>query len=100
MQAYFRKTLDLNPHLPIRLHPIGLGAEDDTLELSIPEGNAGSASFWNIRSGADSIAVPVKRMDDAAETAEIDGVDFIKIDVAVAQDAPAALRKSLRIEGL
>lgn len=81
MQSYFRRTLELNPDLPIRLHPIGLGAEDGTLTLSVPEGNAGSASLRHARPGSSQIDVPVRRLDEIAESEGIDRVDFIKLDV-------------------
>ncbi|MEP6021546.1 MAG: FkbM family methyltransferase [Paracoccaceae bacterium] len=84
MQAYFRRTLDLNPDLPITLHPIGLGPESTTLELAIPLNNSGSASlstqFENLP-GTETVQVPVEPLDNYAQTAGITQVKMIKMDV-------------------
>lgn len=84
MQAYFRRTLDLNPDLPITLHPIGLGPESTTLELAIPPNNAGSASLstrFENRPGTETVQVPVEPLDSYAQTAGITQVKMIKMDV-------------------
>ncbi|MEP6068578.1 MAG: FkbM family methyltransferase [Paracoccaceae bacterium] len=84
MQAYFRRTLDLNPDLPITLHPIGLGPESTTLELAIPPNNAGSASLsarFEDRPGTETVQVPVEPLDSYAQTAGITQAKMIKMDV-------------------
>ncbi len=84
MQAYFRRTLELNPALPITLHPIGLGPESTSLELAIPPNNAGSASLsarFEDRPGTETVQVPVEPLDTYADTAGITQARMIKMDV-------------------
>lgn len=84
MQQYFRRTLDLNPDLPITFHPIGLGDRTAKLRLAIPEDNAGAASLresvaeWP---GMELVDVPVRALDDYASEVGIRHVNFIKMDV-------------------
>lgn len=84
MQEYFRRTLALNPGIPIVLHPIGLGTETGTLRLAIPRDNAGSASLRPEAAeqpGMQLVDVPVRSLDDYADEIGLSQVDFIKMDV-------------------
>ena len=84
LQTYLKKTLAMNPDLPVSLHPVALGAEQTTLNLSVPADNAGAASLLpgsGPAPGTEQIAVPVHRLDDYAEEIGLNRVDFIKIDV-------------------
>lgn len=84
MQQYFRRTLELNPNLPITFHAIGLGARTAKLRLAIPQENAGAASLRESaseRPGIELVDVPVRALDDYASEAGIRHVDFIKMDV-------------------
>lgn len=56
----------------VRLHQVALGAQEGTLKLSVPEGNAGAASLLS----GQGFDVPVKRLDDFNLTPS-----FVKIDV-------------------
>jgi FkbM family methyltransferase len=57
-----RASLDRNEITNVHVHQVALGAADSTMRLSVPEGNAGAASFLHNR--GQSIDVPVKRLDD------------------------------------
>ncbi|WP_299705130.1 FkbM family methyltransferase [uncultured Tateyamaria sp.] len=85
MQAYLRKTMDLNPNLPITLHPIGLGPSSDTLQLTIPAHNAGAASLvasvGTTHPSAQTVDVSVEPLDSYAKAAGITNVRMIKMDV-------------------
>ena len=74
-----RASLDRNDIFNVQLHQVALGVAEDTLTLSIPEGNAGAASFLHHR--GTSIDVPVKRLDDFGLRPS-----FIKIDVEGFED--------------
>ena len=86
MLGYLRKTLEMNPDLPVTLHPVALGAEEARLSMAVPEHNAGAASLNNAidmagRPGVAMIDVPVHRLSDYAEKQSLTRVDFIKMDV-------------------
>lgn len=82
VQSYLRKTLALNPDLPITLHPIGLGDEEAMLDMEIPRGNAGAGSMAAAPApGADTISVPVRRLDTYAQEIGLVRADVIKMDV-------------------
>jgi FkbM family methyltransferase len=72
-------SLDRNGIANVQLHQVALGAVPDTLQLSIPEGNAGAASFLHSR--GTSIGVPVERLDDFNLRPS-----FIKMDVEGFED--------------
>jgi FkbM family methyltransferase len=74
-----RASLERNGIANVQLHQVALGAVPDTLHLSIPEGNAGAASFLHSR--GTSIGVPVKRLDDFELRPS-----FIKMDVEGFED--------------
>jgi len=59
---------------------MGLGDEAGNLRLSIPEHNAGAASFAS-ENGARFEEVPVTTLDDFSQENELEGVRLIKIDV-------------------
>lgn len=85
MQDYMRKTFDLNPRLPITLHPIGLGPVSDRLTLSVPPDNAGAATLvpdtYGTRPNAETVDVKVEPLDSYAAEAGIPDVRMIKMDV-------------------
>jgi FkbM family methyltransferase len=74
-----RASLECNGITNVQLHQVALGAEPNTLKLSIPEGNAGAASFLHNR--GQSIDVPVTRLDDFELRPS-----FIKMDVEGFED--------------
>ncbi len=64
----------------ITVHNVGLGEADGTLTLHFDPLNVGEASLVPGSGSGSAVAVPIKQLDDVAET--IDGpVAFIKIDV-------------------
>lgn len=91
MIRYLNKTLEMNPGLPITLHPVALGCDKTTLVLAVPEHNAGAATLYNTaglenRAGMTMVQVPVVRLSDYAEAHGLTRVDFIKIDVEGFED--------------
>jgi FkbM family methyltransferase len=83
MLSYLKCTLDANPGLPIKVHPIALGKEEANLVLSIPQSNAGSASLVNgaADGSVTKVEVPVRRLADFAAEHRLERIDFMKIDV-------------------
>lgn len=85
MQDYMRKTLDMNPGLPITVHPIGLGPVSDQLTLSVPPHNAGAATLmpnpYGTRPDTETVNVKVEPLDTYAAQAGISDVRMIKMDV-------------------
>jgi FkbM family methyltransferase len=78
-----RTTLAYNGVTQARLHEVALGDAEAMLELSIPPGNRGAASFVREQEteGAQKIRVPVRRLDQIAEEQGIQSLRLIKIDV-------------------
>jgi len=62
----------------VQLHECALGAENATLKLSVPDGNAGAASLLS----GQGFDVPVKRLDDF----NLGAIAFVKIDVEGFED--------------
>lgn len=75
--------LSENEDLPITLHPIGLGAENATLPLTVPDGNAGSASLLSLPTdkAAKTVEVPVRILSEYGAEIGLSRIDFVKIDV-------------------
>lgn len=82
MLKYLQKTLALNPSAPITIHGLALGDRRQTLSLSIPSGNAGSASFSvGTRGDHETVEVPIVTLDDYAAEIGLEHVEVIKMDV-------------------
>ena len=83
MLALLHETLALNDDSGMRLFPFALGRKEETLTLTVPEGNAGAASLIaeNVRWQKESYSVPVRRLSDVFSEEKVGSVDFMKIDV-------------------
>lgn len=83
MTAYLTQSIARNDVDNLHVHKTGLGDRTATLRLSIPETNAGSASFVARDTARSSRVeeVPVTTLDDFHERHGLDGVRLIKIDV-------------------
>lgn len=80
--GYLRQTFQMNPGLPVHLHPVALGTETAELDMSVPPHNAGGGSLVGPdRLGARSVRVPVFPLSDFARTMDLDRLDVIKLDV-------------------
>lgn len=83
MQGFIESAIIRNGVANLKLHGCALGAEQCTLQLSVPDGHAGRASFLQERtiSGAHLVAVPVERLTDVLKSESVGHIRFVKIDV-------------------
>lgn len=88
MFARLKQNFELNPdyiETTLYLHQTAIGAEDGTLDLSIPE-SAGQASA-HATEGVPTIRVPVRPLLSLVEQAKADKIHVLKIDVEGFEDA-------------
>ena len=79
---YLRATLNKNELPQVELMQMGLGAEKDTLQLTVPHDNAGAATLTaSIKNAKERFDVPVDRMDTVAQTLGLGPIALVKIDV-------------------
>ena len=71
-----------NRAMNVKLHRFGLGASDSQLQLHVPKGNFGGASFIR-KTGemAQLHTVPVRNLDEVIEQENISRISLLKIDV-------------------
>lgn len=80
MVDYIQQSIKHNRVENLLLHKEGLADRKDVLRLSIPDSNAGAASF-TVENGSHFEEVPVTTLDDFAHEHDLDKVRLIKIDV-------------------
>lgn len=84
-----QSLLEANPTLPLRLHPIAVGAEVGTAEfLIMPDESMGKLSgsiFQSDSRGREVLHVPMETLDHLQGTGEIPPPDLVKIDVEGAE---------------
>lgn len=77
-----RANVSLNDFRQVTVHDEALGESSEQRWIyEQPSINAGSASFVATRNGLSEHKVPVLRLDDFVERAQIDSIRMIKIDV-------------------
>jgi FkbM family methyltransferase len=83
MQELIDRGIARNAISNVRLHRIALGSEPSELTLSVPRGQAGSASFVKNRHFAESdeIRVPVRTLSEVMVKQEAHKIRLVKIDV-------------------
>lgn len=83
MVRYLERTIELNPDLRLKLHPIALGAEAGTFQMTVPDHNAGGGSLepTSPRPGDQMIEVEVCVLSDYAARIGLLAADVIKMDV-------------------
>jgi FkbM family methyltransferase len=83
MQTLLDKAIKRNGLTNVTLHRIALGAQYGELRLSIPQGNAGAASFVPARQAPEGsdVLVPVRTLSSVMADQDIGHVRLIKIDV-------------------
>ena len=80
MINYMEQSITLNGTENLHLQKLGLADKPDKLRLSIPEHNAGAASFA-LEAGSRFEEVPVTTLDDFYRKNSLGNVRLIKIDV-------------------
>lgn len=80
MAGYIRQSIAHNRVGNLYLNQMGLADKAATLRLSIPDHNAGAASFATNR-GSRTEEVPVTTLDEFAQTHALGRVRLIKVDV-------------------
>ena len=80
MTDFIAQSIAQNNIKNLHLQKMGLADAPATLQLSIPEHNAGAASFVS-EGGGRVEEVPVTTLDDFHQSDGLDGVRLIKIDV-------------------
>lgn len=80
MTGYLEKSIAHNGIENLHLQKVGLGDTPGTLRLSIPQGNAGAASFAT-EGGAHVEDVPVTTLDAVHAEQRLSEVQLIKVDV-------------------
>lgn len=80
MTGYLQKSIAHNGIQNLRLEAVGLGDTAGTLRLSIPQDNAGAASFAT-GGGAHVEEVPVTTLDTLHADQGLGDVQLIKVDV-------------------
>ncbi len=68
-------------HPKVRIHPIGLGERDETLELNAPRSGSKIGSLVRKFDGAERIRVQIRRGDAYCEECHLPAPQVIKIDV-------------------
>ncbi|WP_120501777.1 FkbM family methyltransferase [Roseovarius sp. EL26] len=82
MIGHLRETFSRLAHGNVTLHDIGLGRSADTLQLTVPQGNAGAATLTSKGfQNSDTIEVDVRSLDSVAQEYSIGPVSLVKIDV-------------------
>ncbi len=81
LASLLRQSAALNGLSNLRVHEMALGAEQGTLSLWVPDGNAGAASLVRRGSSGRSISVPVRTVDEVMEELAAKHVRLIKMDV-------------------
>jgi FkbM family methyltransferase len=82
VSSLLRASLKRNGLANVRLHEFALGSEPATLELNIPDGKPGEATFtdrFTQTANKRTIDVPVKVLDEL--DVDLRSVAFLKIDV-------------------
>jgi FkbM family methyltransferase len=77
--ALLRKARERNEARQVVIHETALGAENGSLPLYVPCGNAGAASLVPERQSGEPVTVPVRRLDDVLKN--VGSIRLIKIDV-------------------
>lgn len=80
MINYIEQSMRLNGIENLHLQKMGLADKADNLRLSIPEHNAGAASFAS-EAGSHFEEVPVTTLDEFNRNNSLDDVRLVKIDV-------------------
>jgi len=77
------QSVQSNVYQNVVIHKHALGVKEDCLELSIPRGNAGRASFNQslLDNNLEKIQVPVHSLSSIAEIIGLNSVRLMKIDV-------------------
>jgi FkbM family methyltransferase len=101
-QQAMRRLFELNPHLPISLVAVALGAADETSYLKImPDSSMGKlaeSSFQADAAAVGEIPVTVRRIDSLVQSREIPTPNVIKIDVEGAEvDVVSGALETLRM---
>jgi FkbM family methyltransferase len=78
---FLRRSIELNSFSQITLHPIALGAEDGTLELSIPLFNSGGASLHHRYDNNDCVEITVRNSGKYLSSLDLPRIRLMKIDV-------------------
>jgi FkbM family methyltransferase len=81
------RSAKLNSFDHLQVHRIALGAQDGSLDLFIPDGNAGSASLIRRSNRGRVMAVPVRQSGHYLEKLCLGPIRLIKIDVEGAEDS-------------
>jgi FkbM family methyltransferase len=87
LASLIMRSAKLNGFDHLHVHRTALGNQDDCLELSIPYGNAGSASLIRRKSKGTTKAVPVKESGPYLEQLGLGPIRLIKIDVEGFEDS-------------
>jgi FkbM family methyltransferase len=100
-QQAVRRLCELNPHLPINLVTVALGAVDETAFLKImPDSSMGKlakSSFQADATAVGEIPVMVRRIDSLVQSREIPSPNVVKIDVEGAEvDVVSGALETLR----
>ena len=82
--SLLRESAKRNGFSNLHVHGLALGAANQTLELAIPAGNLGAASFARVMPPYQSvrkIAVPVHNASEYFESLNLDRIRLMKMDV-------------------
>lgn len=80
MVSYIEKSISHNRVDNLHVHNIGLADRSGTLRLSVPDDNAGAASFVSNK-GSNVEEVPVTTLDEFTRTHGLEDVRLLKVDV-------------------
>ncbi|MFG0248571.1 MAG: FkbM family methyltransferase [Phycisphaeraceae bacterium JB051] len=77
------QTIEHNKLENVTLHPMALGPSTGSLELCIPQVNAGAGSLVRNRmaENCSNVSVPVQTLSNVVTEHNIQQIDFLKIDV-------------------
>jgi FkbM family methyltransferase len=83
MQSLIEQAIIRNRVTNVQLHRTALGAQPGELILSVPDGNAGAASFRANRQVSESarLTVPVRTLSSVLADLSIEHIRLVKIDV-------------------
>ena len=87
--ARIEKLIDLNPELPLSLHPVAVGREDGSATFrTMPESSMGkleASPFQGEEAGLTELEVEVVSLDSWCERAGVESVGLIKLDIEGAE---------------
>jgi FkbM family methyltransferase len=81
LASLIARSAALNHFDNLHVHGVALGSQDDSLELYIPDVNAGAASLIRREGQGQAINVPVKKTGPFLEQLGLGPIRLIKIDV-------------------